>query len=293
MMIRKNLLGTGVVLLALVVIPLALTATATTANHLRADPWVFVGNAGDCGPGYAAGANIVTSGWLGGMGLPDNGGQNVGPDPTDNPNKNDPHKGLLLNKNGTTPDCSSSGAEIRGVQGMSTTGLVLGFDYRNGGHCGAGAPRFNVTVDNAVGPDTFHFVGGCANDTAPVAAPQDPLQWTRVSFQTNGAESFPPILPGGRVKSIDIVYDEGTDTANNDTQGVGLAVIDNIAVNDHVIRSGNGIAEPTRRGGHNGHQEEDDDNGHGNGNGNGGNGGEGGEGGENDDNGGEGGEGDD
>src|SRR3954469_15346155 len=43
-------------------------------NKLKARPFVFVGKAGDCGP--APGSNIVTSAWLGGMGLPDNGGAN-------------------------------------------------------------------------------------------------------------------------------------------------------------------------------------------------------------------------
>ena len=53
----------------------------------------------------------MTAAWLGGMGLPDNGGQNTTPlDVATNPNKNDPHRGLLLSKNGPTPDCSSAGA---------------------------------------------------------------------------------------------------------------------------------------------------------------------------------------
>src|SRR5439155_10511052 len=40
-------------------------------EHLRAVPFVFVGEAGDCGPGYPPRSNIVTSAWLRGMGLPD------------------------------------------------------------------------------------------------------------------------------------------------------------------------------------------------------------------------------
>ena len=44
-------------------------------HRLRADPFVFVGRAGDCGelrPGvaYPAGSQIVTAAWLGGAGLP-------------------------------------------------------------------------------------------------------------------------------------------------------------------------------------------------------------------------------
>jgi hypothetical protein len=221
-------------------------------GRLRAEPFVFVGRAGDCGPGYAAGSQIVTAAWLGGMGLPDNGGQNSGANPTDNPNKNDPHLGLLLSKNGPTPDCSSSGARITGVRGMQAgPTFELGFDYRNGGHCGAGAPRFNVTVRS--GPqktETFHFVGGCAN-SAPVAAEQDPAQWTRVRF--TAAQQFPPIPAGSKIQSISILYDEGTDTpstnaTSQEPSGVGLAVIDNIFINGRFIRGGRGIAEPRGRG---------------------------------------------
>jgi hypothetical protein len=141
----------------------------------------------------------------------------------------------LLAKNGATADCSSSGARITGVSGMTVdANFALGYDYRLGGHCGAGAPRFNVDTDKG-----FFFVG-CAN--APQSpAPQDPAQWsrTRSVLATCGVECFPSAIPvGAKIKSISILFDEGTDTANNDTQGVGLAVIDNIFINGQVIASG-------------------------------------------------------
>lgn len=213
-------------------------------DELRADPFVFIGRAGDCGENYPAGARIVTSAWLGGMGLPDNGGPNFGPSPADNPSKRDPHRGLLLSKNGTTPDCSAAGATIRRVEGMTVTPtFALGFDYRNGGHCGAGAPRFNVDTDMG-----FFFVGCAAAPQTP--APQDPAEWrrTRSVLTTCGAECFPgPVPEGAEIRSINIIFDEGTDTANNDTEGVGLAVVDNIFINGRFIRSGRGIADGTNR----------------------------------------------
>ena len=149
----------AVVLLLSTVGPWAPGGAALADPHeLRARPFAFVGRAGDCGDDYPAGARIVTSAWLGGMGLPDDGGPNVGPNPANNPSKNDPHRGLLLSKNGTTADCSAAGATITRVQGMTVTPtFALGFDYRNGGHCGAGAPRFNVNTDMG-----FFFVG-CAS----------------------------------------------------------------------------------------------------------------------------------
>jgi len=218
-------------------------------HRLQAVPATFVGKAGDCGTGYPAGSRIVTSAWLGGMGLPDNGGQNVGSEPKDNPNKQDPHLGLLLSKNGTTADCSAAEAEITGVEGITVNAeFHLGFDYRNGGHCGAGAPRFDVSYRQPDGTDGSSFVGGCSNDHQPTGAPQDPAQWTRVRFETSDqTESFPPIPQGSRIKSISIAFDEGTDTANNDTEGVGLAVLDNIDINGRLITRGTGIADGINR----------------------------------------------
>jgi len=222
-------------------------------NRLQAVPATFVGKAGDCGTAYPAGSRIVTSAWLGGMGLPDNGGQNVGSDPKDNPSKQDPHLGLLLSKNGTTADCSAAEAEITGVTGIEVTAdFHLGFDYRNGGHCGAGAPRFDVSYRQPDGNDASSFVGGCSNDHQPITAPQDPAQWTRVRFQTSDpTESFPTIPTGSTIKRITLIFDEGTDSPGNpstvdpfdDPSGIGLAVVDNIDINGRLITRGTGIAD--------------------------------------------------
>jgi hypothetical protein len=195
----------------------------------QAIPFTFVGTAAGCTPG-AAGSNIVTSAWLDGLGLPDDGSSNTAP------TNRDPHSGLLLSKNGLTSDCSAAGATIEGVKGIVVT--ELGFDYRNGTHCGAGAPRFNlVTEDNVL-----HFIGGCANAT-PTPAPQNPLEWSRVRFNpASAAQAFPPVAAGAKIKSLSIIFDEGTDTAGTeDPRGVGLSVIDNIDVNGKLITGqGNG-----------------------------------------------------
>jgi hypothetical protein len=230
------------------VVGLLPAAAVAEDNKVQAVPFTFVGTAAQCAPS-PAGSRIVTAAWLGGMGLPDNGGPNA-------TTPDFPHTGLLLSKNGPTADCSSSGARITGVSGMTVDAtFALGFDYRLGGHCGAGAPRFNVDTDKG-----FFFVG-CAN--APQsAAPQDPAQWsrTRSVLATCGVECFPSAIPvGAKIKSISIVFDEGTDTANTDTLGVGLAVIDNIFINGQVITSG-----PAHKGGHKGNDkdkhEDGDDN---------------------------------
>jgi hypothetical protein len=206
---------------------LAVAPYAFANDEFQVHPTTFVGKAGDCGTGYAAGSDIVTSAWLRGLGLPDNGGLNSNAtDPTDNPNKKDPHSGLLLSKNGPLQDCSNAGANVTGVNGITLT--ELGFDIRNGTHCGGGAPRFDVTAT-----DGFHFVGNCAVGTVS-PAPQDPTAWSRVRFSP--AQASPPIAPGAKIKSIAIVFDEGT----NAGPGAGLAVIDNIDINGVLVSKGQG-----------------------------------------------------
>src|SRR5262249_31044408 len=142
---------------ALLGISLAHSASAEP----NAKPFTFVGDVGDCGP--VAGSPIVGAAWGKNFGLTDDSGK--------------ANNALILSKNGPTSDCSAAGAVISGVKGK---GLVeLGFDVRNGGHCGAGAPRFNLTtVKNGV--KTFHFVGGCSAGTHAANTPQQ--GWTRVRF---------------------------------------------------------------------------------------------------------------
>jgi hypothetical protein len=230
------------------------TLSVATAADPQAEPFVFIGTAAECGG--PAGSHIVTAAWLGGMGLPDNGGPNGVP-----ATANDPHRGLLLSKNGPTPDCSAAGATIKNPPRTLTE---LNFDYRKGGHCGAGAPRFNVTSKAG-----FTYFFGCIHG-AHSPAPQDPAQWERVVWNATQGTVFPasptapPFVFGAtEVKSISIIYDEGTDTPSvEDPNGVGLAVLDNISINTKFIRSGEGIEDGTKR--NRGKNGDNDNNGHGN-----------------------------
>ena len=221
-MFRKSLMQSMVFVVAI------FGVAASAAAQYEAKPWTFVGTVNNCG---SAGAKIVTSSWQNGMGLPDNG-------TSAHPNGKNAHQGLLLSKNGPTANCASAGADILGITaGDPISGL--GFDFRRGGHCGAGAPRFNVYTSPLF---THGYFFGCGSSalTTHADAPQDPAQWERVTFTGPDGSPFtsddtsppPPWVFGVTpVYFIEIVYDEGTDTANNDTQGVGLAVIDNILIN--------------------------------------------------------------
>lgn len=206
---RKRLLS-AVVMTLLGCVIAQFAYAADDSDRFKVEPGVFVGRAGDCGAGVPAGSNIVAAAWVSGIGLPDARGNDS--------------EGLILSKSGATADCSAAGATLRDVRALTLR--ELGYDIRNGGHCGAGAPRFNV-----VATDGFHFVGGCANGTRTPSVPRP--GWTRVRFDpSNSAQAFPAIAPGATIISIDIVFDEGVDTGVDFS---GMAIIDNIDVNGTLV----------------------------------------------------------
>src|SRR3989442_4961279 len=158
-----------VVLVALVCIVAILPAAfADAGSSLKAKVFVFDPD----------GTGIITAPWMAGQGLPDTGTSN---------------RGLVLQKNGPTATNASGGVVIEGAEGMKIT--ELGFDVRADGHCGAGAPRFNL-VDTT---GTLYFLG-C--NSGSVVTPAPVVGWNRIRlFAVNLT-----------VSSLAIVFDEGTDT---------------------------------------------------------------------------------
>jgi hypothetical protein len=144
------------------------------------------------------------------------------------------HFGLLLVKTGPTGNFASATASLVGVKGITLT--ELGYDIRKnflgteGSHCGAGAPRFNVTTfDNVT-----HFVGCASPPGVPVATSDG---WTRLRWlAAELLAAFPPIMPTDVVKSISIVFDEGQDLGP--TSSFGAAILDNIDVNGVLVGRG-------------------------------------------------------
>ncbi len=130
---------------------------------------------------------------------------------------------LYLAKMGPTATNAAAGASIDGVKGINLT--EIGWDVRTDGHCGAGAPRCNVVTMDGV----THFIG--CNSPAPitvtVVTDSQGRTWERRRYSP--ASAFPPIAPTDKVKSIDIVFDEGTD------QGQGFVYVDNIDVNGTIM----------------------------------------------------------
>ena len=161
--------------------------------------------------------NHVAAAWVKGLGETDASGPN--------------NFAVLLSKSTETAANASSGVVITGAVGivLNDPTSVLGFDIRDGSHCGAGAPRFNVVTMDGV----LHFLGCQAATTVEAGDGEPAIEpgWTRKKLTPSDLnQAFPAIPPGdtsanNTVSSIAIVFDEGTD------QGVGFAILDNININ--------------------------------------------------------------
>jgi hypothetical protein len=127
---------------------------------------------------------------------------------------------LTLQKNASTTFNSAAGASIEGL--ATSTLTELGFDYKTGTYCGAGAPRFNVYTTAG----TYYFFG-CTYGTHTDLG----NGWTRVRFANadaqpaDGVTAFPG-FGSTTVTGIEIVQDEE-----------GQALLDNIDINGTLIDS--------------------------------------------------------
>ena len=134
---------------------------------------------------------------------------------------------VFLAKKCTTATNAAAGVDIVSpIEGQDVSTLTeLNFDYQNGGHCGAGAPRFNVVV----GGNTYFL--GCSGGV------QTDLGngWTHVEF--GPAEFTNAGIPTtGTIEDIYIIFDEGTDTPTGGTIGTaGQVLLDNFSVNGDVV----------------------------------------------------------
>jgi hypothetical protein len=226
----------------------AVVAVATAATMLRATPFVF----------DPLRTELVQSGWLSGIGCPTNARQAIYEPPAYTrivaaPNYTDPacptgdprdrhNEGLLLAKTGPTVNAASAGVVLTGFGRGPIT--ELGYDIRKpmattdprGSHCGAGAPRFNITTSDG----TTYFIG-C---NSPPPTTQTPgLGWLRLRWGSSaGLFAYSPSgvltdISGLEVKRLSIVFDEGQDAGPDN---FGLAVLDNIDVNGALVGQGPG-----------------------------------------------------
>ena len=203
--------------------------------------------------------HLVQGAWLQGIGCPTEarttGDSFTDPAcPTGDPEDKNV-EGLLLAKTGPTANVASALARIDNVRGETLT--ELGWDIRKpgtelsagarGSHCGAGAPRWNITARNpATGEEGLFFVG-CNSPPAPVQTPGVGfvrMRWGgSVPLLAFPAGPNPPcVVTAGvcditkfEVRSLEIVFDEGYDTLPDN---FGLAILDNIDVNGVLVGKG-------------------------------------------------------
>jgi hypothetical protein len=162
------------------------------------------------------------------------------------------NQGLLMAKTGPTLNDASAVAELVGVKGTVLT--ELGYDLRKpgadtsdprGSHCGAGAPRFNITLQDG----EFFFLG--CNSPPPTAQNAGNgfirLRWGgSAPLQAYLDGTTLQTIPAIAVKSISIVFDEGQDTGPDN---FGLAVLDNIDVNGTLVGRGGNSGDKSDGGG--------------------------------------------
>ncbi len=148
-----------------------------------------------------------------------------------------PPPSILLSKPCPTATFAASGVDITtSLEGGPVSALTeLNFDYKNGEHCGGGAPRFNLQLDAAGTQNAFL---GCAGGTQ---TPSTTAGWTHVEFdaaQIQAAVVAAGGSPTSTLYDLYIIFDEGTDTPTGGTIGTaGLVHIDNISVNNAVVGS--------------------------------------------------------
>jgi len=158
-------------------------------------------------------------------------------------------------KTGPTVNFAAATADLINIKGITLT--ELGYDIRKfgpgthsgpqGSHCGAGAPRFNVST--SIG---FFFLG-CSSPPPNMETLGDGwlrLRWNPpMGFGAACGPTFGPCPITGTVQRIQIVFDEGYLTPTTtfalpfvNTGGgpdeFGAAILDNIDVNGTLVGRG-------------------------------------------------------
>lgn len=143
------------------------------------------------------------------------------------------NQALYFQKMVPTATFSAGVAIVKGIEGLPSEELTgLAWDHRTDGHCGAGAPRWNVGFRTGAGVQSTLFLG-CFAAQHTQLAPSSGHGWCR-DEQPSPATLIPP---GSTITSLAIVFDEGNDTPNPPPPGCdqeqpagGFVHLDNITV---------------------------------------------------------------
>jgi hypothetical protein len=152
--------------------------------------------------------------WKGGEGLPDSNG-----------NKN---QALYFQKKTATTTNAAGVVLIKGFEGMAADQLTgLSWDHRTDGHCGSGAPRWNIGLADSSGNVIDTVFLGCFAAAHSQIAPN----WC------HDEQPLTAIPAGATIRYLAIVFDEGTDNPMPQPAGcfgsalaAGFVYLDNITV---------------------------------------------------------------
>ncbi|MDQ3998392.1 MAG: hypothetical protein M3303_15395 [Gemmatimonadota bacterium] len=139
---------------------------------------------------------------------------------------------LYFQKMVPTPTFAAGIAVIEGVEGLAVSEITgLSWEHRADGHCGAGAPRWNLGVNAPDGRTFTVFLGCAAAAKSPGGTDDAGRVWIRDSYPGVAIGSAVLALTGQTdltgltVRNLVIVFDEG-----NDLGFPGYVHLDNITV---------------------------------------------------------------
>ena len=171
------------------------------------------------------------------------------------------NQALYFQKMTSTTTYAAGVAVINGVEGLPADELTgLSWWHREDGHCGAGAPRWNIGVQDSSGNHYTVFLGCNAAQHTETGVTTNAFHWCQDTQQSPGAAIAASTgVPAAdlTITGLAIVFDEGNDTANPPPAGCaqegltgGFVYLDNIDVQvngtDHCWTSAkdNGNASP-------------------------------------------------
>jgi hypothetical protein len=140
---------------------------------------------------------------------------------------------LYFQKMVPTATVAAGVAAIHGVGGAPASAITgLSWEHRADGHCGAGAPRWNLGLVSPTGRRFNVFLGCAASVHTPAGTDDQGREWIRDSYpgaaiaaQILAQTGLPASTLGFSVRSLLIVFDEG-----NDLGFPGYVHLDNITV---------------------------------------------------------------
>ncbi|HET9743360.1 MAG TPA: hypothetical protein VFQ00_11475 [Terriglobales bacterium] len=158
------------------------------------------------------------------------------PDTTGNANQ-----ALYFQKMTVTGSFAAGVAVIKGVAGAAASELAgLAWDHREDGHCGAGAPRWNLALQDGSGHQYTVFLGCYAAQHMETNVITNGFGWCRDTQSVPAAitsQTGVTDLSTLTITGLAILFDEGNDTANPPPapcaqQGLagGFVFLDNIEV---------------------------------------------------------------